>query len=337
MQKLSALSNKIKVLILVFYTLILLGLSIFIVNKGTATKELSGYSIKTYDEYVNLTVRVYEERNTAVENKGENDSTQYKIRAFLEKKDAAKGREIKNIRYYVTGINRKGKYIFDEPSTSATWKISKSSSFANTGSSSIIANKVFIQTITIDGSTKETTKTDNQPVKLFIKTTYEIILDDETVRRTISSEIKLSDIQKEDFSKYTETTLEENTLKNDSEALDFEVEVNRAKEESTSDKASKDTFDFEASLNAANLGDKTIERFSIEAFGKLESEKPETDKMFSQYVRLYTLYGSTLTRTGTTLQLKIDESYNVKELYIKTIVTFTDGTSSRRLSKIILN
>ena len=317
MQKISALSNKIKILILVLYTALVLMIAIFIVNKSTATKILDGYSDKTYDEYVNLTVRMYEERKTATENKDDYDSVTYNIRAFVEKKEAAKDHEIKDIRYYVTGINRKGKMIFDEPSASRTYKISKTGSYSNTGSTSIVENKIFKQSITIDSTTKEETITDNEPIKLYIKVTYVIAL------------------EKEDFDSYESTVIVSNKVKNDSEAIDVEIEVDRATEKSTADSAKKDNFDFETYLNTAYLGDKKIDRFSVEIFGKLNNVKSKDNKLFSEYVRLYTSYGSTLTRVGTTLSyVKIDESYEVKELFIKTIVIFTDGTSSQKTLKV---
>lgn len=335
MQKISALSNKIKILILVLYTALVLMIAIFIVNKSTATKILDGYSDKTYDEYVNLTVRMYEERKTATENKDDYDSVTYNIRAFVEKKEAAKDHEIKDIRYYVTGINRKGKMIFDEPSASRTYKISKTGSYSNTGSTNIVENKIFKQSITIDSTTKEETITDNEPIKLYIKVTYVIALEKEDVRKEIKSEIEISNIQKEDFDSYESTVIVSNKVKNDSEAIDVEIEVDRATEKSTADSAKKDNFDFETYLNTVYLGDKKIDRFSVEIFGKLNNVKSKDNKLFSEYVRLYTSYGSTLTRVGTTLSyVKIDESYEVKELFIKTIVIFTDGTSSQKTLKV---
>ena len=58
-------------------------------------------------------------------------------------------------------------------------------------------------------------------------------------------------------------------------------------------------------------------------------------KIISCLANMYTSYGSTLTRVGTTLSyVKIDESYEVKELFIKTIVIFTDGTSSQKTLKV---
>lgn len=335
MQKISALSNKIKILILILYTALVLMLAILIINKSTTTKILNGYSDKTYDEYVNLTVRMYEERKTSTENKGDYDSTTYNIRAFVEKKEAAKNWEIKDIKYYVTGINRKGKMIFDEPSTSRTYKISKTSTYSSTGSTSIIENKIFKQSITVDSTTEEETIVDNEPIKLYIKVTYVINLEDEDVKKEIKSEIKFSNIQKENFDNYESTSIVNNKLENNSEAIDVEMEVNRATEKSTSESAKKDNFDFETYLNTAYLGDKKIERFSVEVFGKLNNVKSKDNKLLSEYVRLYTSYGSTLTRVGTTLSyVKIDESYEVKELFIKTIVIFTDGTSSQKTLKV---
>ena len=337
MQKLSNLSNKIKVLILVLYTALVLGISFFVVNRSTETKILEGYSKKTYDDYVNVTFRVYEERKTALDNDAEHDSTTYNIRAFVEKKEKAKNMEIRDIRYYVTGVNRKGKIIFDEPSASRTYKISKTGSFSNTGSTSIVENKIFKQSITIDESTKKETRIDNEPIKLYIKVTYLITIEAEDVRNEIKSEVQISDIQKEEFSKYELTKIVSNKIKNDSEAIDIECEVDRATEKSTKGSAKKDNFDFETYLNTAYLEDRTIDRFAVEIFGKLNKEDGEKDKLFSDYVRLYTVYGSTLTRVGTTLSyVKIDESYNVKELYVKTTVYFTDGTSSQKMLKVEL-
>ncbi len=339
LSKLSALSTKIKILILVLYTALVGVVTILILNSTTKSKVLDGYCEQSYDEYVKLTVRVYEERKSTLENESDFESTTYKVRGFVEKQDAAKGYEIKNIKPFIAGVNRKGKIKFDE--SSSTYSISKSSTYSQLSSSSFISSSIFKQSVTVDSSSKEETIVDNIPLKLYVNIKYTIVIDDEEINKELKTEIKVTDYESEDFSKYENGLLgNDDYIVNESEAVDVNIEYTKATEESKKDSIKKDSFNFETELNQTYLGDKKIENFSVEIFGKINTKDCD-HKIFSEYVRFYTCAGSALNKTASTDTIlssyKIDELYDVETLFVKTVVKFDDGTSSIRKIKIDLN
>lgn len=338
LNKLSALSTKIIVLILVLYTSLAGVITLIILNSSTKTKILSEYSESLSDEYVKLTVRVWEERKSAQENKSDYESTKYGMRAFLEKTDNSADLEIKNIKYYVTGKTKKGKLLFDE--SSSTYSITKTSTYTSTTSTNIIPNSIFKQSISVS-STNEKEVINNVPVELYVNVIYTLVLTNSEETRSLKSKIIISDPENENFSKYESGKIGSNDLViNESEAIDLSIDYDASKEESTIDEAKKDSFDFETVINSTYLGEKTIDNFSVEVFGKISTRDTE-EEIFSDYIRMYTCYGEAITsktKVDTVYtNYQINEAYDVEELYVKTIVKFTDGTSSVRKIKIDLN
>lgn len=343
LNKLSALSTKIIVLILFLYSALTVIITFAVVSQKDKTKILDGYSEKTQDEYVKLTVRFWEERTSSLGNNSDYESTKYYMRAFLEETEYAislkeeKTLEIQNIKYYVTGLAKNGKYLFDE-STSTTVKIAQNSTYTTSTTSNIIGGSIFKQSISVDSSTNEEEITDNRPLELYVNVSYTLIIDDESVERNLKSLIKITNPSKENFDEYEDSTLDSKYyITNESEAIDVEIKPTLATEESVKGDIKKDKYNFETELNQTYLGEKTIENFSVEVFGKVSTRDTGYD-IFSDYIRMYTCYGSSLVEKTSSDTIysgyQIDEAYDIETLYVKTVVEFTDGTSSVRKIKI---
>lgn len=339
LNKLSALSTKIIVLILVLYTSLAGVITLIVLNSSTKTKILKEYSESLSDEYVKLTVRVWEERKSSQENKTDFESTKYGMRAYLEKTEKSTDLEVKNIKYYVTGKTKKGKLLFDE--SSSTYSITKNSLYTPSTSTNIVPNSIFKQSISVNSSTEEKEIINNVPVELFINVNYTLIFSNKEENRSLKSKIIISNPETENFSKYENGEIGSNDLViNESEAIDVMIDCSLSTIETSTEEVKKDSFDFETTLNSTYLGEKEINDFSVEVFGKI-STRDTDEEIFSNYIRMYTCYGSAITsktRVDTIYSnYQINEAYDIEELYVKTIVNFTDGTSSIRKVKINLN
>lgn len=338
MNGLSKLNNKLKIIILVVYTVIAVVVSFVILNSLSKTTVMNGYSDKIEDEYVNVAFRIQEQRTSSNQNKTDSESSSYKIYAYVEKKtqkDDVK-LSINDIKIYLAGENTEGKLLFDEPSSSITKKISesgKSTSFE----SNISSNDVFTKKMDSDDKIKN-----NEPKKLYFKVVYTANKTDESSDATSKyteerKEIKyVVDVNDFDESKYQNVDVRKkvdgsNRIVNDGEPYDLQIK--KSVSDSTSTK--KDRFNFIISLNQPNLGSKVLKNIKIEVYGKVKNDTKDVDNNFSDYILMYTYCGSLISSTGSNITTDVDQAYELSEMIIISNVVFDDNVKQTTTYKFI--
>jgi len=330
MNFLSKLNTKIKIIILVLYTMIAVLITFLILNSASKNETMQGYTGSASDEFVNVAFRMQEQRTSSTQNKTDSESSSYKFYAYVEKKKQEDNVKlsINDVKIYLIGENQEGKLLFDEPSSSITKKISesgKSTSFE----SNISSNDVFTKK-----QNSEKNLADNSPKKVYFKVTYiaNKKVEDEgkdagytEVKKEIKYTFDLTEVNQANFDKATERKKVDgsNRIVNEGEPYDLQIK----KSLSTSTTVKKDRYNFIISLNQPNLGSKVLKNVLIEVYGKVENDPKDTKNEFSDYILMYVYSGSLLSSTGSNITTDVEQDYKLSEMLIISTVEYDDGVS----------
>lgn len=337
MSLLSKLSTKIKILILVVYSLIAVVIAFLIANAGTKSELLSNYSKVAYDDYIKVSYRFQETRQSAKQLKAEHETSTYKAYAYIEKRTPQEGTKvaINNITLYVAGENVKGNILFDEPSSSTTKSISTTGTVASFGSN-ILPNNVFVKKYVTENENE--VLTDNLPVKLYFTLKYEaeVTKDNKTTRsaQTLKYTVDLTDVTKQDFSKFEERKIVNNKIENLANEP-YDIEVIKTITTSSNDLV-KDRYSIKMYLNSPNLSINKIENLRVEVFGKVKNDSSDEKNEFEDYIRLYTYCGGVISSSYSSLSSEIDQAYETSDLYVIAYYKYANGDEKTLTYKVKL-
>ncbi len=317
MSLLSKLSTKIKILILVVYSLVAVLIALLIVGFGSKTEILTGYTKSAVDEYVKASYRVQETRQSSRQLDAKHETSTYKVYAYIEKRIPTENTKvaINDIMLYVAGENKDGKKLFDEPSTSTSKSISTTGTVASFGSN-VIPNNVFVKKYKTEKESE--ILVDNVPVKLYFTLKYNVVIttEEETKEeaKTLKYVINLTNTEQNEFDKFRERKIINNKVEN-LENEPYDLEVTRS-QTSSSTSITKDRFNIKLYLNSPNLSINKLENIRVEVFGKAKNDSNDTNNEFSDYVRMYTYCGGVISSSYSSLSSEIDEQYEISELYV---------------------
>lgn len=346
MNTLSRIPTKIKVLTLVFYTIIIFVVSLLIVNSQSNKNWFSDYNDKPYDEFIMINVRLYETRKSAVQTGKEYESAIYN--AYVTTTRRVEDTTISNIKTYI-GIDtiENLQKCTESSSTSSISKTSSSSQVTKTISS--IASK----TKTIN---KEViTKVNEEPVKVYVRVTYTTGDEGELVKHELkycTSVTKVNSLEKNEYieRKVNNGTVTNNMYLTNNDIIKdpFNLKITKVltDEKTTKDKAYTDSFSFSLSMNTAYLGDRGLEYgtksvytqipdLKLELFGKIKNDKTDEDNYFNDYILYEAWYGAiNSVRTLSCDTVTIDEAYELESFYIIATVLYKDGQTSKNYYKV---
>lgn len=341
----SKLNEKLKVIILILYTAIAGLVALLLLNMNNKVDYLSEYSSKPYNEYISLTVKLKENRESTYKTKTDYESSTYFLSAFAQKGSEYKKAKYSKIKYSLTGINESGKYSFDE--TASEYSMSEGNKTGISSSSTISSGSIFSKKITIKDNVK--TETNNIPVILGLKVLFTIEYnevvnnEDGTIsyeyKSSSKNEIKkiesefnykfdltqLKDVEDE-FSSFKERELKKQIVANTNDPFNLKIETTFTDEESKEGSVKTDKLTITPSLNAPVLLGKEVEEFKIEIFGKVNNDKKDKEQNFDDYIRVYSVYGKDMSETAVKLAaVELDEEYDISELYIISSVKCING------------
>lgn len=341
----SKLNEKLKVIILVLYTALAVLVTLLLLNMNDKVDYLSEYSSKPYNDYISITVKLKENRESTYKTKTDYETSTYFLSAFAQKGTEYKKAKYSKIKYSLTGINENGKYSFDE--TASEYSMSEGNKSGISSSSTISSGSIFSKKITVKEDVK--TETNNIPVLLGLKVLFtieynEVITNEDGSKSyeykssskneivKIESEFnykfdltELKDVE-DDFNSFEERELNKQTVSNLNDPFNLKIETTFTTEESKEGSVKTDKLTFTPSLNAPVLLGKEVEQFKIEIFGKVENDKKDKDQNFADYVRVYSAYGQEMSETAVRLAaVELDEEYDISELYVIGSVKCTNG------------
>lgn len=341
------LNAKLKFLIIVFYTLILFGVLLLTLGKSKFDR-FSEYSSTPYDENIAITVREMENRKSKFytgdkKDLGEHEKSTFDLQVTLVKLQTKA--LINNIKMYVSAKTVDGGYRYKEYSNSS--KTMSEYTYTSVTSFSTFATKEYAN-VTKDG-VSENYLFDEEPTEFFVKVTYTIGSEDTVHTLTYKTEvadIKDSKLNSAEFRnviakdatsnpsyvdpkedpvrvKFTkEKATEESKLgsvKEDSLKIQFNVlkeNLNKFKLDDEKLKANKLIgIEIPKDPNADDAWDvfPEIKEIKFEVYAKIKS----TDKDFSEYVKIYSIYGFlSKYRDLSIATSKFDESFEVEDIYV---------------------
>ena len=337
---------KLKIIILIVYTAIVVLLTALIVNGKSETNYFDKYSDKPYNDHINITVKIKENRESSYKTKTEYETATFYIGGYVQKGAAYKKAKYSNITFSLIGANKDGKISFDE--TTTTLSLSESNTTGQTSSSSISASSMFKRKITIEN--EKPIDNNNLAVVLGIKIKYTIEYNEEATNedgsinyvykssstkevKTINSEItyKFNLTQIEDvessFNQYEVRNLKGTVVENTKDPIDLTIDPNFNKESTTTGSVKNDKITFTPSLNNPNLAGEEIDCFSLEIFGKVLNDEKDKDNLFPDYIRVYSAFGRELStsQAGRLAAVEMDEKYDISELYVLGYVKTVSG------------
>lgn len=341
------LNAKLKILIIVFYTLILFGVLLLTLGKSNASR-FENYETKSYDENIAITIREMENRKSKYQTGdkkelGEHEKSTFDLQITLVKLQTKA--VIDNIKIYVTAQTVDGGYRYKEYSSS-TKKMSEYT-YTSTTSFSSIAEKEYDK-VTKDEVTEEFLFNE-EPTNFFVKVTYSV--GEETTTRTLTYKTSVLDFKKSQLEKAEKRSIIGETEINNPSYVDPKEDPVRVKFTKTpateatklgevkEDLLKVQFYSLKTNLNKYKHTDEFLKQNqlkTVEIPTSLDDEKawdvyPEiseikfeiyakikgTDKDFSEYVKIYSIYGfMSKYRDLATASVKLDETFDIEDIYI---------------------
>lgn len=355
-----SLNAKLKILIIVFYTIIVFGLILLLLGSPRNSR-FEKYGDKPYDDEIAVNVRETENRSSkyktgSSDELGEHGKSSFDFRVTVIKLKSYT--QIKDMKIYLSAKTTEGSYRYDEYSSSS--KEMGTTTYTSITTLSSFATKSF-ESVDEDGESKEYLFNET-PEELYIKITYK--LNNETEIRTLTYKTSVLDINvnkkfndveerniiekgasvnpqyvdpKEDpvRVRLTKTKAEETTIlgdvKEDILKVEFNVStinLNKLQYNEEYLKANLlNKIELPKSSDADDAWDviPEISDIKFEIWGKITSD----DDDFANYVKFYSIYGFLSTyRALSITSCKIDESLNLEEIYIVVEGKIYNGTKN---------
>lgn len=344
------LNAKFKILIITVYTVaifLLIGCA-FLLQPSNRRESFSNYGTQPYDENLGIALRETEDRKSVLETysssksedverkAGKHEKSTYNLQLTLVKLTV---KELNNIKIIVAARTEDGGYRYADYTTNSKYlgaqTFTSVTTFSSFSSKSIEEKEKNKSTVDV--------KFDETPVEFFIKILYSV---DET-QKTLEYKVSPLDINTTTFSSYEKRNVIDAGNGTDSLFINPMNDVFRLKmsktevtETSTIDNIHRDTLKLELRTNLPGLSnykyeldylrehglkkievpkanewdvDPEVAEMKLEVWGKIDSK----DSQFSNYVKLYALYGFfSSQRTMSLTTVTIDESLNLSDIYV---------------------
>lgn len=316
--------NKIvKIIILIVYTLCVLGVGIYFISNKKVTKNFDEYTVIPYNDDITINVQALETRSTSKINNGGYDYSRYDLK-FVVRKVADS--DIKNLRAYVTAESNHGhKYV-----ETTSGKTMATGNVTNTTMS--LGTKEYAYQKVTTNENGEKSFEDYKPKKFYIKISYEIKVtkDGEKVfeQRTLNYKFNIESLEK-NYSTYTEKAVNKNSSYIDNPIDFLKMKLRHSVKTDTDKKIDKDVFIFdELELVSKNLPENTkIKDLKISIDGNVVNKEVNT-KYFSEYIRLFDYNGALDAgkSISTNREVTIESAYQIEQLFVTINATLSDGT-----------
>ncbi len=361
MNKQGSLNAKIKFLIILAYTIILF-LIIFLIFGTTKASQFEDYGDKPYDENIALNMQITEERKSLYETYnasnerskekklGLNEKSIYKFQLVAIKLNT---KYISNIYVNVAAKTADNRYKYASYSGSRSMSsgvFTTTFSFANFSTKEVIEKEV--------GSGSKMKTFDETPKEVYIEVKYKVGSGSSAEEKVLKYSFNMLEVSNKKFNKYqTRDILDANATENKNyinpsdDVLGIRIRKTEVGTNSTISEIKKDAYKIQVidivknidkfTINQDNVTENSyvaieqsnanknpvrpeINNMKLEIWGKVESK----DKKFSNYVKMYSLYGfMSKYRELTEYAAAIDESFNLSEIYVVAEGSIYNGTT----------
>ena len=327
MKFISKTNTTTKILLLAIYVAILTSVILIVSGLSKTTNPYKDYGTNPSDENMDICIRL-KERRTAPSGSNDLEDQYWDLQVYLHLKD--QNAIYRNVTVYTAIGKSDGTFKYEEKTVSVLTGVNadKSLSDAATDRNIFSSYGATSKTMIYNSTTKEYTKNDGAPDKIYVKVVYTIREDSKEEHRQLTYQCDVIKSTEEDFAKYqkTETYKKEKDdyvdLKLENSPLSVKVKTTILDNEKESDTYRVnlycDPYDDE--------GNNRMESAAIALFLKSKNLKSDKENYFSDYIEFVQYYGAipylyTIPQVPTAYV----GVYDIEDLYVYTNINYVNG------------
>lgn len=325
MKFIEKLNNTGKILVLIVYIAILSGILLLAGSFKSDSKIYTDYSNIPGDENIDIAVRI-KERRTLPSSENEKETQYWDLQVYLHLKDQSA--IYRNVTVYTAILKKDGTYKYEEKTASVLTGIENPNNI--TGSTSdrgiFSSYSTTSKTMVYNSSTKEYTKNDGEPDKIFVKVVYEIREEGKKdEKKSFTYQCDIINVDEVDFNKFDSTTTNDskNIVLNGIEEI-LKAKVRTELKENVTE---TDTYRLNVTYNPLEDDKKVVESASIALFLGIKNTESDTENYFEDYIE-FAQYHGTLPYLYTIPQVATaySGSFEMDNLYVYAKLNNTNGT-----------
>ena len=312
MKFISKTNTTTKILLLAIYVAILTSLILIVSGINKATNPYKDYGTNPSDENMDISIRL-KERRTAPSGSNDLEDQYWDLQVYLHLKD--QNAIYRNVTVYTAIEKNDGTFKYEEKTVSVLTGVNadKTLTDATTDRNVFSSYGATSKTMVYDSTTKEYTKNDGAPDKIYVKVVYTIREDSKEEQKELT--YQQTEIYKKEKEEYVDLNIENSPLS-------VKVKTTLVENEKESDtyriNLYCDPYDEE--------GNNRMKSAAVALFLKSKNLKSDKDNYFSDYIEFVQYYGAIpYLYTIQQLATAYVGDYDVDNLYVYTNINYVNG------------
>ena len=327
MKFISKTNTTTKILLLAIYVAILTSLILIVSGINKATNPYKDYSTNPSDENMDISIRL-KERRTAPSGSNDLEDQYWDLQVYLHLKD--QNAIYRNVTVYTAIEKNDGTFKYEEKTVSVLTGVNadKTLTDATTDRNVFSSYGATSKTMVYDSTTKEYTKNDGAPDKIYVKVVYTIREDSKEEQKELTYQCDVIKSTEEDFTKYQQTEIYK---KEKEEYVDLNIENSplsvKVKTTLVENEKESDTYRINLYCDPYDEeGNNRMKSAAVALFLKSKNLKSDKDNYFSDYIEFVQYYGAIpYLYTIPQLATAYVGDYDVDNLYVYTNINYVNG------------
>ena len=327
MKFISKTNTTTKILLLAIYVAILTSLILIVSGINKTTNPYKDYGTNPSDENMDISIRL-KERRTAPSGSNDLEDQYWDLQVYLHLKD--QNAIYRNVTVYTAIEKNDGTFKYEEKTVSVLTGVNadKTLTDATTDRNVFSSYGATSKTMVYDSTTKEYTKNDGAPDKIYVKVVYTIREDSKEEQKELTYQCDVIKSTEEDFTKYQQTEIYK---KEKEEYVDLNIENSplsvKVKTTLVENEKESDTYRINLYCDPYDEeGNNRMKSAAVALFLKSKNLKSDKDNYFSDYIEFVQYYGAIpYLYTIPQLATAYVGDYDVDNLYVYTNINYANG------------
>jgi hypothetical protein len=327
MKFISKTNTTTKILLLAIYVAILTSLILIVSGINKTTNPYKDYGTNPSDENMDISIRL-KERRTAPSGSNDLEDQYWDLQVYLHLKD--QNAIYRNVTVYTAIEKNDGTFKYEEKTVSVLTGVNadKTLTDATTDRNVFSSYGATSKTMVYDSTTKEYTKNDGAPDKIYVKVVYTIREDSKEEQKELTYQCDVIKSTEEDFTKYQQTEIYKNEKE---EYVDLNIENSplsvKVKTTLVENEKESDTYRINLYCDPYDEeGNNRMKSAAVALFLKSKNLKSDKDNYFSDYIEFVQYYGAIpYLYTIPQLATAYVGDYDVDNLYVYTNINYVNG------------
>ena len=327
MKFISKTNTTTKILLLAIYVAILTSLILIVSGINKTTNPYKDYGTNPRDENMDISIRL-KERRTAPSGSNDLEDQYWDLQVYLHLKD--QNAIYRNVTVYTAIEKNDGTFKYEEKTVSVLTGVNadKTLTDATTDRNVFSSYGATSKTMVYDSTTKEYTKNDGAPDKIYVKVVYTIREDSKEEQKELTYQCDVIKSTEEDFTKYQQTEIYKNEKE---EYVDLNIENSplsvKVKTTLVENEKESDTYRINLYCDPYDEeGNNRMKSAAVALFLKSKNLKSDKDNYFSDYIEFVQYYGAIpYLYTIPQLATAYVGDYDVDNLYVYTNINYVNG------------